>query len=65
MNIDEENITMSGCLADDYGMNSISFVKLIINVEKEFNIQVPDEYFTLIEIDTLQKLLEIINMLKK
>ena len=38
-------------LVDDLGMDSINFISLIIELEAEFDIQIPDEW---LQMDTFQ-----------
>ena len=38
-------------LTDDLGMDSVSFISLIIELESEFDIQIPDEW---LQMDTFQ-----------
>lgn len=38
---------------NDYGVDSISFISFIVEVEKEFNVEIPDGY---LYVDVLQSL---------
>lgn len=41
--IDEEDITLNSDLVDDLGADSLDFVDLVMSIEDEFEIEVPDE----------------------
>lgn len=41
--IDPENITMDTNLIDDLGADSLDVVELIMSVEDEFGVSIPDE----------------------
>lgn len=42
------------------GMDSISFIKLIVAIEREFDIEVDDEYLLIDRLDTKSKLNELL-----
>ncbi len=41
--IGNENVTMEQSLRD-IGINSIQFVRIIVNIEQELQVELPDEY---------------------
>lgn len=41
--IDEDDITLNSDLVDDLGADSLDFVDLVMRIEDEFEIEVPDE----------------------
>ena len=41
--IDEDDITLNSDLVDDLGADSLDFVDLVMSIEDEFEIEVPDE----------------------
>lgn len=43
LNVDENEITPSAEFSKDLGADSLDTVELIMEFEKEFNIQIPDE----------------------
>lgn len=47
---------------NDYGVDSISFISFIVEVEKEFNIQIPDGY---LYVDILQSLNGFANLVEQ
>ena len=50
--IDKKTFNNDIDLMDDLGMSSLSFVSLMISIEEEFEIEIPDEYMM---IDKLRK----------
>jgi len=40
---DEEKITMEASITDDLGADSLDVVDLIMSLEEEFDIEIPDE----------------------
>lgn len=46
------------------GLDSISFIKLVVLLETNFAIQIPDEKLLLSEFSTIDKILKIVNQLK-
>ena len=43
LEIDEDTITMDSALIDDLGADSLDVVDLVMSIEDEFEIEVPDE----------------------
>ena len=43
LELDEEEITMDSALIEDLGADSLDVVDLIMSIEDEFEIEVPDE----------------------
>ena len=43
LEIEEESITMDSALIEDLGADSLDVVDLIMSIEDEFEIEVPDE----------------------
>ena len=43
LDIDEDEITMESTLLEDLGADSIELVDLIMSVEEEYDIEVPDD----------------------
>ena len=41
--IDEDDITLNSDIVDDLGGDSLDFVDLVMSIEDEFEIEVPDE----------------------
>lgn len=43
LGVDEEAITMEASFVDDLGADSLDVVELIMGLEQEFDIEIPDE----------------------
>ncbi len=43
LSIDEDEITMESCFVDDLGADSLDIVELIMALEEEFDMEIPDE----------------------
>jgi acyl carrier protein len=43
LSVDEEKVTMSANIQDDFGADSLDIVDLIGNFEEEFDIEIPDD----------------------
>ena len=46
LNVDEAKITESASFVNDLGADSLDVVEFVMEVEKEFNITIPDEEAT-------------------
>lgn len=42
LGVDEENIKMDSTFIDDLSADSLDIVELIMNLEEEFNLEIPD-----------------------
>ena len=52
----EENLT-------DLGMDSITFIQIIVALEEEFECEIPDEKLLITEMDTVQKMIDVLQAL--
>lgn len=43
LNVDESNITMETTFVDDLGADSLDVFQIIMGIEDEFGIQIPDD----------------------
>ena len=43
LEIDEDRITLDSDIADDLGANSLDLVDLVMSIEDEFGIEIPEE----------------------
>jgi len=43
------------------GMDSIAFIHIVVALEEEFDIEIPDEYLLLTEMNTISKIAEVIS----
>ena len=41
--IDEDDITLNSDIVDDLGADSLDYIDLVMSIEDEFEIEVPDE----------------------
>jgi acyl carrier protein len=58
LGIDEEEITLESDIHDDLGADSLDFVEMVMAVEEEFDMEIPDK--DLDEIDTVGDIVEYI-----
>ena len=42
LGVDEENVTMEATFVDDLAADSLDIVELIMNIEEEFDLEIPD-----------------------
>ena len=62
-NIENTEITF-GQTEDDLsalGMDSITFIRVIVALEEAFDIEIPDEYLLITEMNTLSKMTDVIS----
>ena len=57
LNVDEEEITMETTFVDDLGADSLDVFQIIMGLEEEFDIEIPNE-----EAGTNQKCFKLINI---
>ncbi len=43
LDIDEDNITLDSLIGDDLGADSLDVVDMVMSLEDEFDIEIPDE----------------------
>lgn len=43
LGVDEEEVTMDASFTDDLGADSLDIVELVMALEEEFSIEIPDE----------------------
>lgn len=43
LDLDPENVTEESLIIDDLGADSLDIVDLVMTIEEEFNVEVPDE----------------------
>ena len=42
LGVNEENVTMEATVVDDLAADSLDIVELIMNIEEEFDLEIPD-----------------------
>ena len=58
LNLDDDNLYEQSLTNN--GMESISFVHIIIELEEQFEIEIPDELLIRSELDTIQRISEVV-----
>lgn len=43
LDVDAEKVTMEASITDDLGADSLDVVDLVMSLEEEFNVEIPDE----------------------
>ena len=43
LNVEEEKVTMEASIVDDLGADSLDLVDLVMSLEEEFDVEIPDE----------------------
>jgi acyl carrier protein len=60
LGVDEDDITMDSSLTDDLGADSLDLVELVMAMEEEFDIEIPDE-----EAETIVTVADAVNFIKR
>ena len=60
LGVDESTITMDSSFVDDLGADSLDLVELIMGLENEFDIEIPDE-----EAEKIQTVGDAVNYIKE
>ncbi len=47
----------------DLGMDSITFIQIIVTLEERFECEIPDEKLLITEMDTVQKMIDVLQAL--
>lgn len=43
LGVDEESVTMEATFVDDLAADSLDIVELVMNIEEQFDLEIPDE----------------------
>lgn len=43
LDIDEDSITLDSAISDDLGADSLDIVDMVMSIEEEFDVEMPDE----------------------
>lgn len=43
LDVDEDKVTMEAAIAEDLGADSLDIVDLVMSLEEEFDVEIPDE----------------------
>ena len=60
MRIDPEEIDSEKSLIDEYGVDSVSLLELVVGLEEEFGIAVDDDDFDLAHFETVEALVDFV-----
>ncbi len=44
----------------EFGMDSMIFIQMVVDIEAKFNIEIPDEYLLIEKMDTINKIIDVI-----
>ena len=63
-NIDIDNFSLEQADENlsEIGMDSIKFIQIVVALEDEFNIEIPDEYLITANMGTLRKMVEVVSV---
>ena len=65
LNVNIENAKLTPEQMEDdvstIGMDSITFIRIIVALEEEFDIEIPDEYLLLTAMNTISKMTDVIS----
>lgn len=50
---------------DTVGMDSITFIKIIVDLEESFELEIPDEFLLLIKMNTINKMYETLSFVSE
>ncbi len=59
LGVDAEEVTMEAAFVDDLGADSLDVVELVMAVEEEFSIEIPDE-----DAEKITNVLEVVNYIE-
>lgn len=60
LGVDSEDVTMEASFQDDLGADSLDVVELIMDLQEEFNIEIPDE-----EAEKIQTVGDVVDYIKE
>jgi acyl carrier protein len=62
-NIDKVTLTLDQVEVDlsQHGMDSITFIKIVVALEEVFDIEVPDEKLLITEMGTINKMVDVVS----
>jgi acyl carrier protein len=65
-NIENAEISIGNSDVDlsQLGMDSISFIRVIVSLEEEFEVEVPDSFLLLTEMNTVNKIMNVLNSIE-
>lgn len=60
LDVNEEDVTMDSVIAEDLGADSLDVVDLIMSLEDEFDMEVPDE-----QVETIKTVGDIVRLIEQ
>ena len=60
LGVDEDEVTLDASFTDDLGADSLDIVELVMALEEEFSIEIPDE-----EAETISRVREAVDYIQK
>ena len=61
LDVEEDAVKTESVIIDDLGADSLDVVDLVMSIEEEFDIEIPDEYLLITEMNTLSKMTDVIS----
>ena len=59
LDVDEDSVTLDSALSDDLGADSLDVVDMVMSLEEEFDMEIPDE-----EIETMKTVGDIVKYIE-
>ena len=59
----EKGIDLNDHLLNDLGLDSLSFIELIVDIETQFNVRLPDDFIIQGDVQTVEGLCKVIDKL--
>lgn len=59
LDVEDESITMDSLIADDLGADSLDVVDMVMSLEEEFDVEIPDD-----EIETMKTVGDIVKFIE-
>ncbi len=60
MDVDEDTVTMESSITDDLGADSLDVVDMVMSLEEEFDVEIPDE-----EIESMRTVGDIVRFIEQ
>lgn len=64
LELEGENIENDESLQENYGLDSMGFIQLVVALEQEFHIEFDDEVLMIQNFDTINKIVELVQRVK-
>ena len=60
LDVEEEKVTMEASIVDDLGADSLDLVDLVMSLEEEFDVEIPDE-----QVENIKTVGDIVNYIEE